>query len=112
MTILKIPVTASNMVEWVRRCADAVNELGRRLVDLTKRVDTAESGISSLGTRMTSAETAITDLQTFAATPFTVDSVTFIPQPLPGTPTEGLTQLDSADSVLKIYVGGAWHSLF
>lgn len=28
--ILRVPVTASNMVEWVRRAADAINALIRR----------------------------------------------------------------------------------
>lgn len=112
MNILKIPVTATNMVEWVRRCADAVNEIIRRLGLVTARMDTAETDITGLDTRMATAEGAITALETFAAAPFTLDSVTFTPQPLPGTPSEGLTQLDSADSVLKIYVSGTWHSLF
>lgn len=109
---LKVPVTASDIVAWVRLCANTANELVRRLGDLTKRVDTAEGNISTLQTDMAAAQTDISALQVFAASPFTVDSITFTPQALPGTPTNGLTLLDSADSVLKIYVGGAWHSLF
>lgn len=110
MNILKIPVTASNMVEWVRRCADAVNEMSRWLGSVTARVDIAETSITGLGTRMTAAEDSITALEVFAASPFTVASITFTPAPLPGSPTNGLTVLDSADNIVKTYAAGSWHS--
>lgn len=103
MSTLNIPVTATNMVEWVRRCATAVNELIRRLGLLTTRVDTAETNITGLDTRATA-------LEAFAASPFTVDSITFNPIALPGSPTEGLTVLDVADDIVKTYAGGSWHS--
>lgn len=34
MSRLQIPVTATNMPEWIRRCADAVNGLTTRLMTL------------------------------------------------------------------------------
>jgi hypothetical protein len=34
MSRLQIPVTATNLPEWIRRCADAVNSIMTRLVSL------------------------------------------------------------------------------
>jgi len=37
MSRLQIPVTATNLPEWIRRCADAVNSIMTRLVSLETR---------------------------------------------------------------------------
>jgi hypothetical protein len=94
--ILKVPVTASNMVEWVRRAATAVNAL--------------ITGLGTVEGRATALESRATDLETFAALPFTVDSITLRPIALPGTPADGLTVLDIADGIVKTYANGIWNS--
>jgi hypothetical protein len=81
--ILNVPVTASNLAEWVRRAATAINSL----VSLQ----------------------AASEKQAVAPT---VDSVTFRPVPLPASPVVGMTVLDEADGVLKVYANGAWRALF
>lgn len=78
--ILRVPVTASNMLEWVRRCADAVNQLAGR----------------------------VTNLEIVTETPFTVDSVTFRPVTLPTGPTKGTTVYDISDDTVKTWNGIAW----
>lgn len=82
--ILKVPVTATNMVEWVRRVAVAVNDLIGR----------------------------VTSLEAFSAAPFTVSSVTLTPAPLPGSPVHGMIAVDSADGKLKFYDGTVWQALY
>lgn len=98
MSILNIPVTATNIVEWVRRCADAVNALIRA----SKALEVADTAL----------DTRVDALETFVALPFAVDSVTFRPVPLPASPSPGMTVLDQADNVLKTYAAGTWHNLY
>lgn len=87
--ILKIPVTASNMIEWVRRAAGAVNAL----------ILTSDA----LDGRMAAVET-------FAALPFTVGSITLTPVALPGAPTKGQTVYDIADNKVKTWDGAIWQA--
>ena len=94
--ILKVPVTASNMVEWVRRAATAVNAL--------------ITGLGAVEGRATALESRATDLETFAALPFTVDSITLTPIALPGTPVQGQTVYDIADDKVKTWDGTTWQA--
>jgi hypothetical protein len=81
--MLKVPVTASNIVEWVRRAAEAINAL--------------------ISLQAASEKNAIAPM---------VDAVTFRPVPLPATPAPGMTVLDEADGVLKTWDGSAWRALY
>jgi hypothetical protein len=96
------------MVEWVRRCATAVNSLIRDMTSLQGRVGATEAADTALGVRMTTAEGAITTLEAFAATPFTLNSVTLTPVALPGSPVKGQTVYDTADNKVKTWDGVAW----
>jgi len=53
---LRVPVTATGMPDWIRKCANAVN-------DLISRLGTAESKITDLDLRETDAETRLTALE-------------------------------------------------
>lgn len=82
MSVLKVPVTASSMPEWVRRAATAINDLITR-----QRA-----------------------LEEFAAAPFVVDSVRLRPVALPSSPEEGTTVYDMADKKVKTWDGTTWQA--
>jgi len=81
--ILKIPVTATNVPEWVRRAADAINGL--------------VSAVAGLGARVVALEQ-----------PPVVTSITLTPAALPGAPVDGMLVTDIADGKLKYYDGSLW----
>jgi hypothetical protein len=83
--ILKVPVTASSVPEWVRRAAVAINDM--------------ISAMAALGTRVTALEQ-----------PPVVTSVTLTPAPLPGAPVQGMTVYDIADDKVKTWNGSAWQA--
>jgi hypothetical protein len=86
--MLRIPVTASNIAEWVRLAANAVNGLIRASEALDARAAALEA---------------------FAGAPV-AESFTFTPVALPGSPVDGMTVLDIADGVIKTWYSGAWHA--
>lgn len=102
---LKVPVTASNPAEWIRLAGGAVNALITALAKLVGRVDAVETFDTAINGRVGA-------LEAFAATPFTVASITLTPAALPGVPVKGQTVYDIADDKVKTWTGAAWVAHF
>lgn len=109
---LRIPKTATNPAEWVRRGAVAINDSINNIIDLTKRVvtleafqGTASASLTSLDGRATAVEGRATALETYAHAFFTLT-----PAVLPGSPVEGMTVYDIADDKVKTWNGTAWQA--
>lgn len=108
--ILRVPVTASNIVEWVRRAADAINALIRGHQALVAADEATDGRLGALEAEDVALDGRVGALEAFAATPFTLAAVVFDPIPLPGSPITGQTVMDQADSVLKTWDGSGWRA--
>jgi hypothetical protein len=108
----RVPVTATSMPEWVRLAATSFNELLRQFVGLSDRtaatetVNAVQNGrLDMLDTHDADHETRIVALETYQSPAFT-----FTPGALPGSPTEGMTAMDSSDHKLKTWDGTTWNA--
>lgn len=109
--ILKIPVTGSGP-EWVRRAAEAVNALITALAGFATRLTALEADDVTTAAALTALDTRADALETFAATPFSVASITLTPAALPGSPVHGMLVTDIADGKPKFYNGTIWVALY
>ena len=109
--ILKVPVTGSG-AEWVRRVAEAVNALISSFSGVDGRLTTLEMADAGTAAALTALDGRATALEVFAATPFTLASITLTPAALPGSPVHGMLATDSVDGKLKFYDGTVWVALY
>jgi len=106
--MLRVPPTASNMVEWVRLAANAINGLIGRGDSAAADAAQMQAALDALDGRTDSLEGRTDALETFAAAPFTVPSVVLAAGPLPAAPAKGETVYDEADEIVKTWDGSAW----
>jgi hypothetical protein len=108
--ILRVPVTAADIKEWVRRAADAINALIKGLESAEARLDAVEAADTALAARVTTIEgqnlnTRVTALETTArGHPFQQLAAA------PGSPTAGQSYYDTVLLKVRTWDGAAWQN--
>ncbi len=115
--ILRVPVTATSIIEWVRRAATAINQL-------ITQGDTQQAELDAHQTELDTHDAAITALQTSSASQ-AADIATLQGQvgqlqitpflnavEAPADPVEGQSYYDTTLHKARVWDGTAWNDLW